>query len=497
MSEARHYGLDLERQDDFEVRLMDVPALLTLCELEIDQCEVSQRRSSGPKHHKRSLTFPHWWQLEQLCTSRSIGILESVTRQDDHLWIKSPQGEFTPRAVLAQWLAQHLTPEAVIGERSYTSPINGLLWMRDLGYSPLLISMIYRTLSELPFSSGGSIGQGVATLMGVIPPERQQSQLGIWGVLDIGDGSASWSLIELNSSSIEGRLVFKELASYGQNWVGEQALARALLTDHLDQNNQMWRDLSPKEREDWIAHVREQTEGFIQASWPHHLSYEARLESALDIANLSGSSLDIFKRFQYGTYLGVLAWIEHSLTQNRLGPEALRGIWVTGRQGVTLISKLRRILSSVNIKVAPPHAALRGAHRFIRSTLSPQGPFCYQVEEVSMHALMLYDHHEEITQTLLNEQDELPTVAEVMVGPTQGKLSLLLSAYGQPFTTIAEHPPLGEQRLLRVYYEGPHLFELEWVDTSSQFLSPQSSERQPQSGAVISLSNVSSDWSVK
>jgi hypothetical protein len=114
-----------------------------------------------------------------------------------------------------------------------------------------------------------------------------------------------------------------------------------------------------------------------------------------------------------------------------------------------------------------------------------------------MHALMLYDHHEEITQTLLNEQDDLPTVAEVMVGPTQGKLSLLLSAYGQPFTTIAEHPPLGEQRLLRVYYEGPHLFELEWVDTSSQFLSPQYSERQPQSGAVISLSNVSSDWSVK
>ena len=114
-----------------------------------------------------------------------------------------------------------------------------------------------------------------------------------------------------------------------------------------------------------------------------------------------------------------------------------------------------------------------------------------------MHALMLYDHHEDITQTLLNEQDELPTVAQVIVGPTQGKLSLLLSAYGQPFTTIAEHPPLGEQRLLRVYYEGPHLFELEWVDTSGQSLSPQGVEGRPESGSVISLSNISSDWSVK
>ena len=114
-----------------------------------------------------------------------------------------------------------------------------------------------------------------------------------------------------------------------------------------------------------------------------------------------------------------------------------------------------------------------------------------------MHALMLYDHHEDITQTLLNEQDELPTVAQVIVGPTQGNLSLLLSAYGQPFTTIAKHPPLGEQRLLRVYYEGPHLFEIEWADTSGQPLNSQRSGDRSQATPVISLSNVNSDWSVK
>ena len=195
--------------------------------------------------------------------------------------------------------------------------------------------------------------------------------------------------------------------------------------------------------------------------------------------------------------LGVLAWIEHSLTENRIGPEALRGIWVTGRQGITLISKLRRILSSVNIKVAPSDAILRGAHRFIRSTLSPPDPFCYQVEEVSMYALQLYDHQEEMTQTLLNEQDDLPTVVQALVGPTRGKLSLLLSAYGQACTTIAEHPPLDEQRLLRVYYEGPHLFEIEWVDTLTQRATSQNLSESLSRQTLTSTLDAYSGWHIK
>ena len=101
-----------------------------------------------------------------------------------------------------------------------------------------------------------------------------------------------------------------------------------------------------------------------------------------------------------------------------------------------------------------------------------------------MYALKLYDHHEEISQTLLKEQDDLPTVVEVVVGPTQGKLSLQLSAYGKSLVTIAEHPPLEERRLLRVYYEGPHLFEVEWVDTMSQEDRSSSPEIQLTSGVL-------------
>ena len=103
----------------------------------------------------------------------------------------------------------------------------------------------------------------------------------------------------------------------------------------------MWRELSAQERGAWVSYVHEQTRAFMRASWPSYLPYPDPSPSTFDVNELSGSSLDVFKRFQYGTYLGVLAWIEHSLTQHRIGPEALRGIWVTGRQGVTLISHRR------------------------------------------------------------------------------------------------------------------------------------------------------------
>ena len=120
-----------------------------------------------------------------------------------------------------------------------------------------------------------------------------------------------------------------------------------------------------------------------------------------------------------------------------------------------------------------------------------------------MYALQLYDHHEEVSQTLLKEQDDLPTVVEVVIGPTQGKLSLQLSAYGEPQVTIAEHPPLEERRLLRVYYEGPHLFEVEWVYAQSPEDGQPSSDMNSASGipsgsnSMTPMSNVSSCWRLR
>ena len=114
-----------------------------------------------------------------------------------------------------------------------------------------------------------------------------------------------------------------------------------------------------------------------------------------------------------------------------------------------------------------------------------------------MYALKLYDHHEEITQTLLREQDELPTVAQVMVGPTQGKLSLVLSAYGKPSTMIAEHPPINERRLLRVYYEGPHLFEVEWVDSVAESSRDQQAHSTMYTHTLTSTTSPDSGWRLK
>ena len=195
----------------------------------------------------------------------------------------------------------------------------------------------------------------------------------------------------------------------------------------------------------------------------------ARLSAKSTLNTLSPASnpidqrnLKVFQEVQLKTYLGLSAWIEHSLNQHQLGLEGLRGIWVNGRQGIALCSQLRKSFPTTNIRIAPQNASLKGAQFYIQSLFSPQPTLEIEISEVSPYALELYNHAEDSTQTLLDEQSTLPTVVQHKVEPTQGKLSLLLSNYGELPLMIAEHDPIEESRILRVYYAGPHQIELEW-----------------------------------
>lgn len=467
LPETPHVIADFDTREEGDVvttRRSPHESLLNLCELELHQQSL---KTAGHKERTPPL-FAQWSSLARLCTSRSLGAVDVIRHPDNSMWVQVDDEDITPRALLARWLSEHLPPEVVLGEEPSRALINGLLWVRSTGHSPLLNARIYQALSELPFPQGGSLSQDLATLMGALSPERLPHAQGIWGVLDVGAGSASWSLIEVSASNAERGYSFQELSSYRQQWVGEQALMRALLNDHLNQRGLMWRELTPHDRREWSRYARAQAAELMRLSWPSHLQHKLTSRYPFEANSSSDSSVQVFKRFQRGTYLALTEWMSHSLAQHHIGPEALRGIWVTGLQGGALVGKLRRLFASVNMRIAPPEASLIGAQRFVRFALTDTGRFRYRAREVSRCALKLYDHHEEVTRRLFKEQTTLPIVIEAEVGPTRGTLSLQLTSYKESPMVIATHPPLNERRVLRVYYEGPHLFELEWVGHSGE-----------------------------
>ena len=436
----------------------DCGEIVVLAELELLVKSGSRVRRAA----YRDCRFPEWRQLQQLSSSPFLSCSTLTSKRGDELWAMTNSGEIRPRVMLSRWLSDLLTPANLIGGENPQTEFDSILWMDTPGCSPLFSAQLYKSIADLPIVKGGAIHSGIAALLGSLPPRIGPNQYGIWGVLDIGVGRASWSLVEVARSASGDRISCRMLSNYGQNWVGEMGLQRALLNTQLSEAQVSWSELGPEDRRAWTQHTKMYARELLRRAWPRYLSELA--QSSLDqLPELSGQTMETFKRYQNGTYRAVLAWIYHSLAASRLGPEALKGIWITGVQGLALSAQLRRALSSVNVRVASLYAGHRGAQRILKRVFANQDEVTYQIEEVSAQALLLCDEELGVSRTLFSEQTPLPIVVDAELSPTRGNVSLWLSTYGDEELLLAEHPPIQEQRTLRIYYEGPSLYQVVWV----------------------------------
>lgn len=428
---------------------------LALCELS-SLIEVGQNSTEISNAHS---LFQSWRSLDQLTSSPFLGALSLIDKSDGALWVNTSEGEFTPRSLFSRWLSETLTPAVTIGE-TVTRANQSLIWLTSSGRLPSISSFIYRCLSELPYANGASLNSAIATLIGMGRRQNEPLKRGVWGVLDIGVGQASWSLVEISESHVANHLSFRMLKSYGRSFVGDRGLRRALLNHHLNSQQRSWSELSHESKREWVDYVATQSDTLIKRSWPRYL--KSGNEISLTDPSIERECLELFQRYSRGTYLGVMDWIRHSLETTNIGPEALKGILVTGKHGLGVSAALKRGLSAVNIKVAPYQIELLGAQEYVASTLY-SGDRGYHVEEVSPHALILREGSEDVTKVIFEEQTSLPVMHELELGPTLGEISLWLSSYSDQVIKIAEHPPISQHRRLHLYYEGPHLFELSWV----------------------------------
>ena len=441
---------------------------LALCELE----SLTTSSKSNQSVLGRPIKFPQWKQIDTLTSSPYLGSMYHTAQRNGYLWVNTDEGEFKPTTLLSRWLSETLTPPKTIGEEPKHKE-QSLIWLTSTGRLPSVAALTYRCLSELPYAQGASINKAIAILIG-LGASMHKAPKGLWGVLDIGMSQGSWTLIESGESHVQDHLTLKVLRAYGRSWIGERGLRRALLNHYLNQSHTSWSELSQTQRVDWIDYVSLQADHALKKSWPRHL-ISPHHNSLNQDTEMDDKALDIFQRYQHGTYLGILAWIKHSLETCNVGTEALKGIYITGKHGISLVPSLKRALSAVNIRVIPENTAFEGAQHYVQRTLYDQN-YGYHVEECSPYALIIRDDTEGLTKVVFEEQSSLPLVKEVEIGPSKGPLSLWLSSYGDIEQKVAFHPPLKERTKLQIYYEGPHLFELIWTEKTEHTEAWQRSE---------------------
>lgn len=286
---------------------------------------------------------------------------------------------------------------------------------------------------------------------------------GIWAVLDLGINACSWSLIEVDHSLDPQRVQLYELSTEGRDGLGERSLFRALLNDELVTRGQLWEEVSHADRRRWIDYIQAQVDELVYAAWPDHL--KMRLTPPQHTSSVtSTSALRIMNQIKELLYSEISTWIDRSLRRHELGPEALRGVWVTGRMGGALLQRLKSSLPTVNVKLAQPHVAMIGAQRYLRA-LNAQDEIVYEFTEVARRSLLLCCE-DGSTQLLIREGASLPTIIEALVKPESGQLSLSARGESDMLVVIAEHPPLDRPQRLVISYEGPHLFCLEWLEVN-------------------------------
>lgn len=435
---------------------------LALCELELLESASNISNSSLG----RSLSFPEWAKVDDLSSSPFLGTSSRLNKSENGFWLQTPQGESTPVSLFSSWLNESLTPEKTIGEEK--PQINhSLLWLNTASTLPSLSSLIYRCFSELPYTHGAYLNHAVATLIGLSDPQKPELQKGVWGMLDIGNSQASWQLIEVGKSHVPQHFSYKVLQSYGRSFVGERALRRSLLSDHLLRGSYTWSELSPQLRQEWLDFVSLQADYLLQEAWPKtQINPHKPLRGSVKIEL---PERQVFDCFQQVSFAAVMAWIKQSLRQTNMGPEALKGIYVTGKQAVALVPMIRKALCVVNVKVAPLRVEHQGAHRYIDRVLY-QAEEGYHVEEVSPYALVLKDDQEGLTKELFSEQTAVPCIREIEIGESQGELSLWLSNYGELDQKIAYLPRSKQKSRLQVVYESPQQFDLSWQCSAKEEL---------------------------
>lgn len=437
--------------------------ILTLDRLAL--CELDLLQSASHLNHSslgRTLRFPQWTQVDQLSSSPFLGM---ITRNDTETMfgLNGPKSEHNPLTAFTRWFSDSLTPEKLLGAE--TPPIHhSLLWLHSSNYLPNLSSLIYQCLSELPYTHGSYLNRSIATLIGLSEPEKPELQSGVWGILDLGTSQASWHLVEATKSYVPQHMSYKILQSYGRSFVGERALRRSLLNDHLLRNGYTWSDMNTQLRQEWLNYISLQADRLIKQEWPKgHLS-SSELDFVKSSVKLEQTELRLFEGFQHASFEAVLSWIKESLKQTNMGPEALQGILVTGKQGLSLIPRLKKAICVVNIKAVPFGIEHTGAQRYINSVLfhEEQG---YHIEDVSPHALILRDEAAGLSKELFVEQTQVPCLIEVEIGESAKELSLWLSNQGELEQKIAFLPYCDSPTRLQIYYESPQLFELTWLNT--------------------------------
>jgi hypothetical protein len=433
---------------------------LALCELESLHTKLLPSQS----YLDRKLAFPEWKSIDSLASSPHLGAPTAFEKQDGKLWINTPDGEYVPSTLFSRWMSEVLTPPKVIGEET-TKKNQSLVWLNSSSQLPSVAALTYRCLSELPYTHGASLNRSIATLIGVGQTRKDHVKKGIWGVLDIGISQGSWSLIEVNDSHVPQHLTYKMLKTYGRSFIGERGLRRTLLNHHLQKSQMSWSELEAKQRLEWLDYISLQADTLLRRSWPKLLDTSGMVSESH--VQVDETLYELFQRYHHGTYQGVLSWINHSLQSSNIGPEALRGIYVTGKHALGVSVPLRRILSAVNVRVAPFEIELEGAQRYVETMLYREG-LGYYIEEVTPFALIFRDDEEGLTKEIFSEQSEVPCMHEIDIGPTKGKVSLWLSSYGDVEQKLAEHPAVSEKLTLQIYYEGPHLFELNWRTASGK-----------------------------
>ena len=441
---------------------------LSWCELEL----LKSASNLGQSRLGRKLHFSEWEAVDQLASSPFLGTLNLINKRDSGFWMQTPQGESTPSTLFSNWLNESLTPEKTLGEAQ--PQINhSLLWLSSASYLPHLSSLIYRCFSELPYTHGAYLNHPVALLIGLSDPYKTKPQSGVWGVLDVGNSQASWQLIEVEQSHVPLHLNYKVLQSYGRSFVGERALRRSLLNDHLLRGAYTWSELNPQLRQEWLDYVSLQADSLIKQAWPKAYLTPIEQQQIYSSVKIGQEERQVFNEFQQACFEAIMSWIKYSLKQTNMGPEALRGIYVTGKQSLALMPLLRKAMRVVNVKVAPFGIEHIGAHRYIDRVLyqEDQG---YHIENVSPYALILRDDYEGLSKEIFSEQTSVPCIREIDLGESQGELSLWLSNYGELEQKIAYLPKCTQKSRLQVVYETPQHFDLSWLQ------SDQTSDIQPQ-----------------
>lgn len=457
---------EANKESTVDIRSLDQGRALTLDRLALCELEyLPSKQLPTTSVLDRPLSFPQWKNIDALASSPLLGAATAFEKQDGKLWVHTPEGEYIPSTLFSRWLNEVLTPPKTIGEEG-VKRTQSLVWLNSSSQSPAIASLIYRCLSELPYTHGATLNRAIATLIGVGESKKVSARKGLWGVLDIGVSQGTWSLIEVSDTHIEEHLKYRLLKTYGRSFIGERGLRRTLLNFQLQKSQQSWSELQLQQRLEWLDYISIQADFLLKKSWPQQLDTVDILGDESQHIEIDQQLYELFQRYHHETYQGAFRWIMHSLNDSNVGPEALRGIYVTGKHALGMMASLKRVFRSVNVRIAPFEIELRGAQSYIESTLYKDTER-YYIEEVTPFSMVIRDDEEGVTKMIFSEQSDLPCVHEIEVGPTRGQISLWLSSYGDNELKIASHPLLAQKRTLQVYFEGPHLFELKWKEQDS------------------------------